>query len=393
MPVHPNAKRLPTGVRVRHTRKCASKAGAACNCKPSYEAAVFLARDGKKLRRTFTSLSEARRWRHDAASAAGKGQLRAPTGLTLTQAAEQWLEGARSGAIRNRSGDAYKASAWRGYELALRLRVLPDLGARRLADITRPDLQALVGRAQATGLSPSSIRNTLLPLRAIYRHWGDDVPVNPTVGVRLPAVRGKRDRIASPTEAQALLAVLAPADRVLFAVAMFAGLRLGELRALRWQDVDLGAGVIRVEQGWDALEGVIAPKSAAGTRRVPVVAALRELLIEHRLSTGGEGLVFGCGERAFSPNSVRKRARSAWAAAGLEAIGLHDCRHTFASLMIAAGVNAKALSMYLGHSAISITFDRYGHLMPGNEAEAADLLDAYLQRADTAARLAQLEAV
>jgi integrase len=56
----------------------------------------------------------------------------------------------------------------------------------------------------------------------------------------------------------------------------------------------------------------------------------------------------------------------------------------------AAGVNAKALSSYMGHSSITITLDRYGHLMPGNEDAAAELLDAYLTRADTTARFAQL---
>jgi hypothetical protein len=79
--------------------------------------------------------------------------------------------------------------------------------------------------------------------------------------------------------------------------------------------------------------------------------------------------------------------------AGFEPIGLHEARHTFASLMIAAGVNAKALSTYMGHSSITITLDRYGHLMPGNEDESAALLNEYLQQAevDTAARHAQLE--
>ena len=114
--------------------------------------------------------------------------------------------------------------------------------------------------------------------------------------------------------------------------------------------------------------------------------------------------VFGRdGETRFDQSSLRTRARRAWAAetarrreadldaAALESIGLHECRHTFASLMIAAGVNAKALSTYMGHTNIAITLDRYGHLMPGNEDEAAGLLDAYLARADTAARLAQLE--
>ena len=78
--------------------------------------------------------------------------------------------------------------------------------------------------------------------------------------------------------------------------------------------------------------------------------------------------------------------------AALEPITLHECRHTFASLMIAAGVNAKALSTFMGHSSITITLDRYGHLFPGNEAEAAGLLDAFLERANTQARLAQVAA-
>jgi integrase len=74
----------------------------------------------------------------------------------------------------------------------------------------------------------------------------------------------------------------------------------------------------------------------------------------------------------------------------LTRITLHECRHTFASLMIAAGVNAKQLSVYMGHANISITLDRYGHLMPGAEAEAASLLDSYLDRADSRGRIGQV---
>ena len=78
---------------------------------------------------------------------------------------------------------------------------------------------------------------------------------------------------------------------------------------------------------------------------------------------------------------MNERAADAWTKAKLETIGLHECRHTCASFFIAAGVNAKALSTYLGHSSIQTTIDRYGHLMPGNENEAAALVDAYLERA------------
>jgi integrase len=98
------------------------------------------------------------------------------------------------------------------------------------------------------------------------------------------------------------------------------------------------------------------------------------------LSQGrGQGLVFGRGaERPFNPKSITARAERAWDAAGMRSITPHECRHTFTSFMIAAGVNAKALSTFMGHASIAITFDRYGHMLPGAEEEAADRLHDYL---------------
>ena len=163
--------------------------------------------------------------------------------------------------------------------------------------------------------------------------------------------------------------------------------------ALRWQDIDLAAGLIRVEWSWDMCEGLIEPKSRAGKRSVPIAAILREHLATHALRTGRRaGLVFGrTPGMPFSPTTLAGRSATAWKRMNLELaeaehdpispISLHECRHTFASVMIAAGVNAKALSTYMGHSSITITLDRYGHLMPGNEKTAAGLLDGYLERA------------
>jgi len=169
--------------------------------------------------------------------------------------------------------------------------------------------------------------------------------------------------------------------------------------ALRWEDTDLAGGLIHVRHGWDLSDGQIDLKSRAGRRRVPIVPALRDHLIDHRLLTGrAEGFVFGRdADRVFDPRLVSARGDSAWKAAKLQRITLHECRHTFASLMIAAGVNAKALSTFMGHANISITLDRYGHLMPGSEAEAAKLLDAYLtaqrEQAEDAARTGTTAAV
>jgi len=112
-------------------------------------------------------------------------------------------------------------------------------------------------------------------------------------------------------------------------------------------------------------------------------------LVEHKMSAPGELVVGrGDGSRPFNDTTVAQRANKTWKRAGLQPITLHEARHTFASLMIAAGVNARAIASYMGHASVAITYHRYGHLMPGNEDEAAALLDAYLERANTRARLA-----
>jgi integrase len=380
------------GIEIRHGKRCRSRSGGACSCKPTYQASVWSAVEQKRIRRTFPTLAEARAWRSEAQTAIRRGTLRAPSRVTLGEAAEAWLEGARAGSIRNRSGDRYKPSVIRSYETSLRLRVLPELGTRRFSEIRRRDVQDLADRLLGQGLDPSTIRNTLMPLRAIYRRAlaRGDVAVNPTRGLELPAVRGKRDRIVAPDEAEALLAALPERDRALWATALYAGLRRGELQALRWDDVDLARGVIRVERAWDVQEGLIEPKSRAAKRRVPMPAVLRDYLVEHRHGRPGVlGNVFGRPDgRPFDGPTVDARAKAAWRHADLKPITLHEARHTFASLMIAAGVNAKALASYMGHASVTITLDRYGHLMPGNEDEAATLLDTYLHKTSAQARLA-----
>jgi integrase len=304
----------------------------------------------------------------------------------VAEASRAWLAAARKGVIRTRSGEIYKPGVLRGYSQAFEAKIIPEFGNLRVSAVTRNDVQDLVDRMLGEGLGPSTVKNAILPLRAMYRRLASrsEVAKNPTLGLSLPANRARRERVAGPVEADRLLAVLGPEDRTVFATALYAGLRRGEIKGLRWCDVDLEAGLIRVERGWDDVEGPIAPKSRAGRRRVPLARPLRALIVEHRLrrgSPGGDELVFGrAGGRPMNTEWVTRRARKTWEQAGLESIGLHECRHTYASFMVAAGVNAKALSTYMGHSSITVTLDRYGHLMPGSEDQAAQLLADYLAR-------------
>jgi integrase len=212
--------------------------------------------------------------------------------------------------------------------------------------------------------------------RAVHR---DEIEISPTLGVKVPAARNGRERFATPDEATRLLAAVPKRDRAVWATAMYAGLRRGELMALRWTDIDLRAGTIDVRRSWDPEHGPGDTKNR-NRRRVPIAATLREHLAVERLrQPHGVALCFGlAANRPFRADRLQERADNAWKNAELERLTLHDCRHTFASFAIAAGVNAKALSSYMGHSSVAITLDRYGHLMPGNEAEAAALLDVYL---------------
>ena len=373
------------GIETRHARSCPARSGGTCGCRPTHQASVWSAREKKRIRKTFATVSEAKRWRNEAITALARGTMKAPTKKTLSQAAEEFLTGIEAGTIRSRSGDPYKPSARRAYEQALRLRVLPELGGYRLSEVRRTDVQDFADRMQAQDHSPSTIRNTLLPLRKIFNRALNrgEVAVNPMQGLELQAVRGKRDRIASPQEAAQLLAALPEEDQALWATALYTGLRQGELRALDWSHIDLANARIQVERSLDAKGTFVDPKSRAGKRSVPIPKVLRQHLLAHRLRSGrSEGLVFqNTKGKPFNPGTAIDRARRAWKAADLQPIGMHECRHTFASLMIAADVNAKSLSTFMGHANISITMDRYGHLMPGSEEQAAALMDAYLEQA------------
>lgn len=385
-------------IEVRHQKACRTQDdGVRCNCEPSYRAAVWSARDRKRIRKTFPTMAEAKRWRVDAEAAVGKGSLRVARKTTLRAASEEWLEAVKSGVGRNRSGDPFKPSVIRSYEQSLDLHVLEDLGGVPLSELRRADLQDLVDRLVSDGKSASTIANAIKPVRAICRRAidRDQIGLNPTTGLRLPAIRSKRANVVDAATAAKLLAVLNDEDRAIYATAFYAGLRAGELQALRWSDVDLAGGVIRVERSWDKVEGAQDPKTRHSRRTVPLVPILRDELLEHRMRQGrdGRGLVFGKTEHSpFVHTALLARVKRVWKDKGLAYVKLHDARHTFASLLIAAGEDPKRIQTYMGHSTITVTFDVYGHLLPGSERESAKRLDAFLQRADTAARVAQVTA-
>lgn len=374
---------MAAGIRERHSRACRAVKGGRCSCEPTFEAQLWDPTEGRPLRRSFHNQAEARTWVRDARTALRRGRTIVRAVPSLQQAGEAWLGQARAGVIRARGGHAYKPATLRGYEQSLRLRAYPTLGTEPLDEIARADLQQLVDELVAEGHAATTIETTVNAVRAIYRHeiGRDRLKVNPTRGLTLPSGGNRRERFPTPTEARALLAVLPEPDRAIWATAFYAGLRRGELRALRDQAVDLDAGEIRVEAGWDAIEGE-QPTKGRERRTVPIIGELKAILAAHRLRSGRRGtdLLFGAtAVSPFGPTGLTKRADAAWKAAGLERVTLHECRHAFASIAIAAGVNIGTVSAALGHASVTITWDRYHHLMPGTMDQAGELIQTYIE--------------
>jgi integrase len=172
-------------------------------------------RDRKLLRKHFGNLAEAKTWREDANQAIRAGKLKAPVKTTVGEALDGYIAGMLDGTILDRSRKAYKPATCRSYERAAKLRIKPELGRWRLAELRRRDVQDFADRMRADGLSPSTIHNTLDPLRAVYRRAlrRDVVALDPTDGLELPAVRGRRDRTAAPAEAEALIEALPQSEQ------------------------------------------------------------------------------------------------------------------------------------------------------------------------------------
>src|SRR3954451_1397338 len=255
------------GLTQRHRKGCS---GSRCDC--PWRANVYDHATKRRIFKTFATKSEAKLWRRDAQHAIAHGKMNPPGAETVEEALYDLIDGMRTGRVLNRSGRPYKPAAVRSYERAARLDAIPILGARKLVDVRRKHVQAYVDQLRARGLSASTIHNRLDVVRVLYRRALRDerITVDPCTNLELPAVRSRLPSVAGIDRAAALLDALPEREQALWATAFYAGLRRGELRALRCDDVDFAAGVIHVRRGWDDNEGEQDPKSYAGTRDVPM---------------------------------------------------------------------------------------------------------------------------
>jgi integrase len=381
---------------------------------------VRVRRNGRIQIATVGSLEEALSWRA-AALAAAEGRGEAPQAprptpaapepagraVTVTDAAKRLSRGMKDGTIRSRDGKPYKASVVRKYEENLRTLVIPRIGAVPVTTLTSGDCQRLVDQIAAERTAEHA-RKALTALRVALRvcqRYGE-LDANPCAGVRVP-VSGdgeKQATILTPEQAAAIITAAEDEDQNLkrsFAAPLVAlgfgsGLRLGELLALQYgpEGLDLDAGIAHVTRALDrvrAADGsysILAPKSRASRRQVPLAAEEVARLRRHRLATGrpldGELVFHGPDRQALSPVPAYR----AWKRACRVALGkpkakaselprLHDTRHAYATSLLAAGLGSHAVAALLGHADASLVDRRYGHALPDELATAGDRLSEW----------------
>jgi integrase len=389
------------GIYARHRLGCAIESHRACNCSPGYWGQVW-DRSAGKVRKTklLQTLAEARNARADLEATLRAGMLPASSTMRVAKTIESYLDAIKAGRALNKHGRRYKPSAIRDIEGALVGYVEPELGARRIGDVRRGDVQRLI-ESLTPEKSGSRVRTIVNAIHSLYA-WAQDrelVDHDPASHVRLPAMNATpRDRVATPAEMQKLLDALDPADALPYALAAYATARRAEIRHARVEDVDLELGVIYLgadERG---------RKSRAAQRAVPVVKPLVVMLRRELMRRGrpAPNELLCPGRKPGGRNSgmlsfeaLQDRADGIWEPKDEHGrlvrppvgrrITAHECRHTCASWLDAAGVRPVIVSQLMGHAAparqagaAQITQERYTHVLPGELEQAQEQLERWL---------------
>jgi integrase len=335
--------------------------------------------DGRLVRKRFPTRRQALDEYARLRNAGREGTFIAPADSKLTFAtyATTWFAGLR-----------VRPSTMANYRCNYRNHLEPALGTIRMDRISRQTVLRFLADLHAKGLAPRTERAIYNQLRSILRSAVHDrvLVTSPCYKITLPKVPPKEFAFLTPEQVEQLLSRASARDYAVLATAVGTGLRQGELLGLTVDAVDLDRGELTVRQqlitpptaGMPHLTPEL--KTAAAHRVLPLPTFVLDALRTHlaTFGTGEDGLLFpnrkGAGWRRGSFNdSVWKPALRR---AGLPTrFGIHACRHTYASVLIADTPNPVLVMYRLGHASITETMETYGHLFPQGHAETTAALD------------------
>jgi integrase len=293
--------------------------------------------------------------------------------------------------------DTVRPTTYERYEQIVRIHVRPALGSVKLKNLTPVHVRGLYREKLEAGLSARTVQYIHVTLHKALKQAVQDglIPRNATEAVKAPQVRREEMRPLSGDQVKVLLEV-ARGDRLeaLYVLAIHTGLRQGELLGLKWEDVDLESGTLRVRRTLVTAKAgpvLTAPKTKGGRRSVKLTQGAVEALRSHlkhqlqEIDRAGSlwrenGLMFASesGEPLDRRYLTSCRYKALLKRAELPMIRFHDLRHTCATLLLSKNVNPKIVSEMLGHASIAITLDTYSHVLPNMRDQAAAAMEEAL---------------
>lgn len=300
--------------------------------------------------------------------------------VTLGQWLPRWME--------NELQRSVKPSSYQVYLNQARRHLLPALGPLRLSDLTADAVLALVREKEAAGLAQSTVRGIYRLLAAALRAAQEEglIRVNPCRRIRFRQMETAEQRVLTPEE-RAAVRNAAETDGLPALVGLYTGMRLGEVCALKWTDMDWDKRTLAVhrtvqrvacpgrEDGAKTCLLIGTPKSKQSCRVLPAADFLLERLRALRAAEPDGEYVFG-GARPADPRTVQRRFRRFAARLGLANVHFHTLRHSFASGLLALGADIKTVSALLGHASAKTTLDFYAHSLPDQQRRAVERLAA-----------------
>lgn len=310
--------------------------------------------------------------------------------MTVGEYLDRWLGGVQ---------DTVRESTHQRYEYAIGPHIKPTLGRIKLKDLNPAQVRWFYRDRVDSGLAPATVHKLHVVLHKALKAAVVDglIPRNVSAGLKLPKLSREEIAPLSGEEARRLLdAARGERLEALYVLALNTGIRQGELLALKWDDVDLEGGVLRVRRTLTKVGKTYTtgePKTRGSRRVIRLTTAAVEALRAHLSCQLEEmermGSLYQPGGPVFAteagtiinPSNLRNRSlKPLLSAAKLPPIRFHDLRHTCATLLLSKNVNPKIVSEMLGHASVSITLDIYSHLMPDMQEKAAEALEDALRR-------------
>ena len=300
---------------------------------------------------------------------------------TLAEWMDHWMEEELSGAV--------KASSWQTYRNLLTHHLLPVLGKYTLTQLTPKVICGFVESLKSSGLAESTIRGVYRLLASAMRYALDEgiIRKNPCPKIRIEHTERKEQQTLSRAEQERLRESTDSGTDLPVLLSLYTGMRLGEICALKWTDIDWVKGTITVcrtvqriarknAEGNDSKTMLLigTPKSMRSRRVLPVAEFILALLHKRAQRNSETTYVFGSVTRAADPRTMQRRFKRLASRLGISGVHFHTLRHTFATRLLELGVDIKTVSALLGHSSARTTLDFYVHSLSEQQRAAVALL-------------------